>query len=115
MTVPDEKPLGFVALKSLKQGPPDAETALAELRRIYFRTTRQTIEHDLAHAIALLKSLPDEETREKAAVFMDGLAQMRTEWAAAARRKSAPGKGVPGKSARAKGVPGRGASAQKRR
>jgi len=46
---------------------------------------------------------------------MDGLAQMRTEWAAAARRKGAPGKTVPGKSARAKGVPGHGASTKKRR
>ena len=72
MIVPDKKPLGFVALKSLRQGPPDPAAALAELRRIYFRTTRDTIEHDLAHAIELLKSLPDDEMRAKAAVFMEG-------------------------------------------
>ena len=88
MIVPDKKPLGFVALKSLRQGPPDPAAALAELRRIYFRTTRDTIEHDLAHAIELLKSLPDDEMRAKAAVFMEGIAQMRNEWGAQARRKS---------------------------
>jgi hypothetical protein len=72
---------GFVSLKSLAgRAPSDAAGILAEIRRIYFATTRQTIENDLAHAIELLKSLPDEETREKATVYMEGLAQMRREW-----------------------------------
>lgn len=83
--MPDEK-TGFIALKSLKEGPPDPAAALAEIRRIYFNTTRRTIQHDLAHAIELLKSLPTEEEREKARVYMDGLSQMRSEWA----RKQAP-------------------------
>lgn len=73
-------PLGFVALRSIKQGPEDSKTALALIRQIYFKTTRKTIEHDLAHAIELLKSLPDEDTREKATVYMEGLAQMRKDW-----------------------------------
>ena len=81
-------PAGFVSLLSLKNGAPDPQQALAEIRRIYFKTTRQTIEHDMAHAIELLKSLPSEEEREKATVFMEGLAQMRREWAAADKRKS---------------------------
>ena len=72
---------GFVSLKSLAQGSPDPEAALADIRRIYFKTTRRTIEHDLAHAIELLKSLPSEEAREKATVYMEGLAQMRRDWA----------------------------------
>ena len=71
---------GFVPLKSLKQGLPDPKAALAEIRRIYFKTTKKTIEHDLSHAIELLKGLPSEEEREKAAVYMEGLAQMRKEW-----------------------------------
>ena len=75
-----DKP-GFVPLISLKHGPPDPEAALAEIRRIYFNTTKRTIQHDLAHAIELLKSLPSEEEREKATVYMEGLAQMRREWA----------------------------------
>jgi hypothetical protein len=71
---------GFVPLKSLKQGGPDPKAALAEIRRIYFKTTKKTIEHDIAHAIELLKGLPSEEEREKASVYMEGLAQMRKEW-----------------------------------
>lgn len=78
---------GFVSLKSLKQGPPDPAAALAEIRRIYFKTSRQTIEHDLAHAIELLKSLPTEDDREKATVYMQGLADMRREWSGARRKK----------------------------
>lgn len=72
---------GFIPLTSLKDGSPDPKAALAEIRRIYFNTTRRTIQHDLAHAIELLKSLPSEEEREKATVYMEGLAEMRREWA----------------------------------
>ena len=72
---------GFVPLKSLAKGPPDPAAALAEIRRIYFKTTKRTIEHDIAHAIELLKSLRSEDEREKATVYMEGLAQMRREWA----------------------------------
>ena len=78
----DDKPKvsGFVSLKAVKQGAPDPAAALADIRRIYFRTTKKTIENDFAHAIELLKSLPSDEEREKATVFMEGLAQMRQEW-----------------------------------
>ena len=64
------------------------------IRTIYFKTTKHTIQHDLAHAIELLKALPDEEAREKATVYMEGLAQMRKEWAlrAARARKKEKGK-----------------------
>jgi hypothetical protein len=72
---------GFVPLKSLKQSASaDPRAALAEIRSIYFKTTKKTIEHDIVHAIELLKSLPSEDEREKAAVYMEGLAQMRKEW-----------------------------------
>jgi len=81
-------PAGFVSLKSLKQGPPDAAAALTEIRRIYFKTTRQTIDHDFAHAIELLKSLPGEDEREKATVYMQGLAEMQRNWA---RKKKSKG------------------------
>jgi len=75
-----DQPRGFVPLKSLRQPASDPRQALAEIRTIYFRTSKKTIEHDLAHAIELLKTLPSEEEREKARVYMDGLAQMRSEW-----------------------------------
>ena len=83
----DKPPLGFVALKSIKQGPQDPNAALAQIREIYFKTTKRTIEHDIAHAIELLKSLPTEDERDKAAVYMDGLAQMRSEWTRAEKKK----------------------------
>jgi hypothetical protein len=72
-------PDGFVPLQSLKPGAPQPEP-LAELRRIYFKTTKQTIDNDFAHAIELLKRLPSEEERQKAHVYMEGLAEMRKEW-----------------------------------
>jgi hypothetical protein len=75
-----ERPLGFVALSSLKRGQPSTAEALAEIRRIYFKTTARTIESDLAHAIELLKGLENEGAREKASVFMEGLAELRKEW-----------------------------------
>ena len=53
---------------------------VAEIRRLYYATSRQTIVRDLDRAIDLLKQLPGEAERERAAVFMDGLAQMRSEW-----------------------------------
>lgn len=54
--------------------------ALAEIRTLYYATTKATVVRDLDRAIDLLKGLPGEEEREKAAVYMDGLAQMRSEW-----------------------------------
>jgi hypothetical protein len=84
----DSKPAaGFVPLKSVTRGAPDSATALAEIRQIYFKTSRRTIENDFAHAIELLKSLPDEETRQKAHVYMEGLAEMRKEWSRKGRGK----------------------------
>ena len=85
-------PDGFVSLSSLKQGPPASEAASAEIRRIYFKTTRQTIEHDFAHAIELLKSLPTEEQRERATVYMEGIAQMRKDWAGRGGKSGRSGK-----------------------
>jgi hypothetical protein len=87
-----DKPLGFVPLTSLAGRAADPAKILTEIRDIYFRTSRRTIEHDFAHAIELLKSLPDEETRQKAHVYMEGIAEMRREWATV-RGPKAGGKG----------------------
>lgn len=54
--------------------------ALTEIRKLYYGTTKATVLRDLDRAIDLLKGLPSDEEREKAAVYMDGLAQMRSEW-----------------------------------
>ena len=60
---------------------------LAEIRRLYFRTTRATIDDDLAKALDLLKSMPSEEERERATVYMEGMAQMRKEWSGKKRKQ----------------------------
>jgi hypothetical protein len=61
------------------------EDKLAEIRRLYFTTSRATIDADLAKALDLLKALPSEEQRERATVYMEGLAQMRSDWAKGAK------------------------------
>lgn len=57
-----------------------ADDKLAEIRRLYFTTTRERVQEDLAKALDLLKSMASEEERERATVYMEGLAQMRSEW-----------------------------------
>jgi len=52
---------------------------LDEIKRIYFNTTRATVQRDLTRAVELLKAMSEDE-RDKAAVYMDGLSQMRSEW-----------------------------------
>jgi hypothetical protein len=58
-----------------------ADDKLAEIKRLYYRTSRATIKEDFAKAIDLLKSMSSEEERERVAVYMDGLSQMRSDWA----------------------------------
>ena len=80
---------GFVPLTSLRTPDRTPRELLAEIRRIYFDTGAETIQEDLDHAISLLKALPTEEDRDKAAVYMEGLTEMRTEWAKAKKRRRA--------------------------
>jgi hypothetical protein len=54
---------------------------IAEIRRLYFETKPSTIQRDFARAIDLLKSLRGEAERSKAVVYMQGLAELRKEWA----------------------------------
>jgi hypothetical protein len=62
------------------------DAKLAEIRRLYFETTRETIHEDLAKALDLLKSMGSEDERDRAAVYMEGLAQMRSDWSKRKRR-----------------------------
>jgi hypothetical protein len=55
-------------------------TALDTIKHLYFNATKSTIQRDLTQAIDLLKTMKTDEEREKAAVYMDGLSQMRSEW-----------------------------------
>jgi hypothetical protein len=69
-----------------------ADEKVAEIRRLYFRTTRHTIQQDLDRALGLLKSMNSEEERERATVYMEGLAQMRADWARTQKRPKVKGK-----------------------
>ena len=71
---------------------------IAEIRRLYFDTSKQTIEADLAKALGLLKSMASEEERERATVFMEGLAEMRNDWLR--ERATPPQRSSKGRSAR---------------
>ena len=69
-----------------------ADDKLAEIRRLYFKTTRQTIQEDLAKALDLLKSMNSEEERERATVYMEGLAEMYKDWIRKDKRKKPKGR-----------------------
>ncbi len=70
---------------------------LTDIREIYFRTNKSTILHDFDRAIDLLKAIPTPEERQRAAVFMDGLAEMRREFSPSLSRGTS---GRPGGQAR---------------
>jgi hypothetical protein len=70
------------------------EETLARLKALYFGATPATIADAFDEAIDALKSLPTEADRERAAVYMEGLAEMKREFgggrAAASRGPTAP-------------------------
>ena len=55
-------------------------TLLEEIRQLYYGATRGTISRDFDRAIDLLKGMQSEEERERATVYMQGLAEMRSQW-----------------------------------
>ena len=59
------------------------DETLARLKALYFETTQATIEDAFDEAIDLLKTLPSDDERQRAAVYMEGLAEMRQEWRSA--------------------------------
>ena len=62
---------------------------LEAIRQLYFKTTARTIEQDFDRAVDLLKTMPSEDDRERATVFMQGLAEMKKEWMKAEPKKAA--------------------------
>jgi hypothetical protein len=53
---------------------------IAEIRRLYFNATAKTIQRDIDRAIDILKTLDNDDERSRAAVFMEGLNEMRKEF-----------------------------------
>jgi len=78
---------------------------LGEIRRLYFQTTKQTIDRDLDKALDLLKSMNTEDERDRAAVYMDGLAQMRSDWARTSRSAKPKATATKGSAAKRKSAP----------
>jgi hypothetical protein len=60
---------------------------LADIKRLYFKTSEATIDRDFDRAIDLLKSIPLPEDRQRATVYMEGLAEMRKDWHKKRRRR----------------------------
>jgi hypothetical protein len=60
-------------------------SAADEIKQLYYAATKASIAKDLERAITLLISLESDQAREDVAVYMDGLSQMRSEWAAAGK------------------------------
>jgi hypothetical protein len=56
-----------------------ADEQLAEIKQLYFKTTRRTIDRDFDRAVDLIKAMPEDQ-RHRATVYMEGLAQMRKEF-----------------------------------
>jgi hypothetical protein len=84
-------------------------TVLEQLRALYFGATKATVGDDFVRAIDLFKQLTVEEEREKAAVFMEGIAEMRREWAAESggpRKSGGKSRPAGSASARAAGLAG---------
>lgn len=50
------------------------------IKQIYYSATRETIERDLARALELLRQMPDDEARQRAAGLMHGLTDLQREW-----------------------------------
>jgi hypothetical protein len=68
-----------IFFRQVRDERPVAEI-LAEIRTLYFKTTAKTIDGDFDRAIDLLKTIPTPEERQRATVYMEGLAEMRKEW-----------------------------------
>lgn len=58
---------------------------LEAIKKLYYGATRATIGRDFDHAIDLLKAMPEAD-RHRAAVYMEGLAEMRKEFTRGADR-----------------------------
>jgi hypothetical protein len=71
-----------------------AET-LARLERLYYEATAATIAEAFDEAIDLLKTLPSEADRERAAVYMEGLAEMKQEFGGGRPAGRPRGSGAP--------------------
>ena len=71
-----------IPLTPVTAAPRSTAEILAEIRQLYFKTTKTTILNDFDRAIDLLKSIPEMNDRQQATVYVEGLAEMRKEFTA---------------------------------
>ena len=51
-----------------------------EIKKLYFSTTRDTIDRDFTRALDLLTRMASDEERQRAAGYMHGLSELKREW-----------------------------------
>ncbi len=85
-----------------------------EIKRIYFSTTRETIERDMERALDLLTRMPTDEARDRAAGYMHGLSDLRREWKTGKKGAKGAAKKTPAGGAKG-GAPPRNAAAAARK
>ena len=66
-----------------------------EIRKLYFGTTRETIDRDLTRALDLLTRMPSDEARQRVAGYMHGLSELRREWKKPKKKKKPAPKKAP--------------------
>ena len=62
---------------------------LARIKELYYRASKATIVRDFDEAIDLLKGMTSEDDRERATVYMHGLAEMKSQWQPQSRLRPA--------------------------
>jgi hypothetical protein len=62
---------------------------LARIKQLYYGASKATIVRDFDEAIDLLKTMTSETERERATVYMNGLAEMKTQWQPQSRSRPA--------------------------
>jgi hypothetical protein len=51
-----------------------------EIKKLYFSTTRETIDCDLTRALDLLTRMASDDERQRVAGYMHGLSELKREW-----------------------------------
>lgn len=51
-----------------------------EIKKLYFSTTRDTIDRDFTRALDLLTRMASDDERQRAAGYMHGLSELKREW-----------------------------------
>lgn len=79
----------------------------AAIKKLYYAATKATIQKDLERALDLLKTIPEEHERDRVAVYIHGLTEMRAEWRVLKPAPSASGPRPPASGRRSEARPAR--------